>query len=58
MTPFSVDPEAGITSELIDLETMPLSELRTLNHAALDRSLRHVVEQTANLRVTEAGSGE
>ncbi|MCI2415860.1 hypothetical protein MOQ72_00350 [Saccharopolyspora sp. K220] len=58
MTFFSVDAEPGVESELIDLEMVPLSELRTLNHAALYRSLRHVVERAADIGVTESGTND
>ncbi|MGP4014589.1 hypothetical protein [Saccharopolyspora sp. 5N708] len=55
---FSVDAEAGVASELIDLGTIPLSELRTLDHAALHQSLRHVVERAADIGATESSSGQ
>jgi hypothetical protein len=57
MTFFSVDAEPGVASELVDLETIPLSELRTLDHAELHRSLRHAVQRAADIVVTESGSG-
>lgn len=57
MTFSSVDPEPGVSSELVDLGGVPLSELRTLNGGALHRSLRHVVEQTADIGVTSGSGG-
>jgi hypothetical protein len=49
------DPE--ISSELLDLGSMPLSALRTLGSATLRRSLRHAVERTAHIPVTASSSG-
>jgi hypothetical protein len=46
----------GIESELLDLSTMPLSVLRTLDSASLRRSVRHAVERAAHIPVTASGS--
>jgi hypothetical protein len=51
MASCSVDTEPGVVSELIDLDRIPLSELRELNHAALHKSLRHVVTRTTVIDV-------
>lgn len=55
MTYFPAEPGPGVSSELIDLGGISLTELRALKDAALHRSLRHVVEQTADIGVTSAG---
>ncbi len=46
-----------ISSELLDLDSMPLSALRTLDSATLNRSSRHAVERTAHIPVTASSSG-
>jgi hypothetical protein len=48
--------QPGIKSELLDVGALSLSELRTLDAAALHRSLRHAVERTAHIPVTASGS--
>jgi hypothetical protein len=54
--------EPGVESELIDLDDVPFSRLRELEGAALRRSLDHVLERTASVRVryksAPSGSGE
>ncbi|MGW1680989.1 hypothetical protein [Saccharopolyspora sp. NPDC002376] len=54
---FPVELGPGVSSELVDLGAVPLSKLRTLEDAALYRSLRHVVQQTADIGVTSQGNG-
>jgi hypothetical protein len=49
--------QPGIASELLDLSTISLSELRTIDAAVLRRSLRHAVDRTAHIPVTASGSG-
>ncbi len=49
--------EPGIKSELLDLSTVSLSELRKLDTTALNRSIRHAVDRTAHIPVTASGSG-
>lgn len=55
MASYSVDAEPGVVSELVDLDPIPLSALRKLNHATLHRSLRHVVTRTTHLEVIADG---
>ncbi|RSM63867.1 hypothetical protein DMH04_52360 [Kibdelosporangium aridum] len=55
MNTLSADPDEGITSELIDLDAVPLPVLRALDNAELRRSLRHVVEQTGHPRMAAGG---
>lgn len=43
--------EPGVESELIDLDDVSFSRLRELEGAALRRSLAHVLERTASVRV-------
>lgn len=49
MASYSVNAEPGVVSELIDLGPISLSELRKLDHAALHKSLRHVVTRTTEV---------
>jgi hypothetical protein len=49
--------EPGIKSELLDLSTVSLSEMRKLDTAALNRSIRHAVDRSAHIPVTASGSG-
>jgi hypothetical protein len=49
--------QPGIKSELLDLSTVSLSELRKLDAIALRRSIRHAVNRTAHIPVTASGSG-
>lgn len=51
MNSFLTDTEPDIESELIDLDEVPFTRLRELDSAALRRSLGHVVERTATIRV-------
>lgn len=55
MASYSVDAEPGVVSELIDLGSIPLSQLRELDHATLRKSLRHVVTQTTDIGVAASG---
>ncbi len=48
--------QPGIKSELLDLSTISLFELRKLNPVALHRSIRHAVDRTAHIPVTASGS--
>lgn len=43
----TMDREPGFESSLIDLDDVPLAVLRTLDGAALYRSLRHAVEMAS-----------
>lgn len=52
MNTLSTDPEEGITSELIDLDTVPLSVLSALDNDQLHRSMDHVVTQTSRPRMS------
>ncbi len=47
----------GIKSELLDLSSVSLSELRKLDPTLLRRSMRHAAERTAHIPVTASGSG-
>ncbi|WP_326944212.1 hypothetical protein OG439_30540 [Amycolatopsis sp. NBC_01307] len=51
------DSEPGIKSELLDLSSVSLSQLRKLDALALNRSIRHAVDRTAHIPVTASGSG-
>jgi hypothetical protein len=53
MNTLSTDPEEGITSELIDLDTVPLSALTALDNDELHRSLDYVVTQTGRPRMSQ-----
>ncbi|MDA3642790.1 hypothetical protein LZ318_38290 [Saccharopolyspora indica] len=58
---FPVELGPGFSSELVDLGAVPLSKLRASDDPALHRSLRHVVQQAADIGVTSqgtAGGGE
>ncbi len=57
MDSFSATTDSGVESALIDLGPVPLKVLRTLDDAVLHRALRHVVEQTGYVRVTEDQAG-
>lgn len=46
----------GITSELLDLSSVSLAQLRNLRTSALRRSVRHVVARTAHTAVLASGS--
>ncbi len=56
MNTLSAEPGEGITSELIDLDTVPLRTLRDLDTAELRHSLRHVVEQTGQPKMSAGNS--
>ncbi|MDA3626593.1 hypothetical protein OU415_14190 [Saccharopolyspora sp. WRP15-2] len=58
MTFSSLNAEPGISSELVDLGAISLPELRTLKDSTLHRSLRHVVQQTADIGVIPSPPGE
>ncbi|QKV78426.1 hypothetical protein [Amycolatopsis sp. Hca4] len=49
--------QPGIKSELLDLSSTALSEMRKLDPVALHRSIRHAVARTAHIPVTASGSG-
>ncbi|WP_410567707.1 hypothetical protein [Amycolatopsis sp. cmx-4-61] len=49
--------QPGIKSELLDLSTISLSEVRQLDPVVLHRSIRHAVGRTAHIPVTASGSG-
>jgi hypothetical protein len=49
--------EPGIESELIDLDDVPFRRLRELEGTALRRSLGHVLERTASVRVRYRSGG-
>jgi hypothetical protein len=51
-----LDTESGIASELIDLDAVSLTELRSLDHTKLHEAMRHVVEQASRMRVNGDGS--
>jgi FXSXX-COOH protein len=48
--------ESNLESSVIDVGAIPLAALRTLDGAVVRRSLRHVVERTAHVGVTEVSS--
>jgi FXSXX-COOH protein len=54
MNSIPVDAEPDVESELVDLGAVPLTVLRELDHAALHRAMRRVVERTRALRVIRA----
>lgn len=58
MNPFSADMESVVESELIDLSTVSMAALRTLDGAAIRRALRHVTKQPGYPGVTEQSEGE
>ena len=47
------DADSHVTTELVDVDGMPLSELRTSRDAAVVRSLRHVVARSSHVGITE-----
>jgi hypothetical protein len=49
--------QPGIRSELLDLSSFSLSELRKLDPVAFRRSIRHAADRTAHIPVTASGSG-
>ncbi len=51
MSTLSADSELGITSEVIDLDEVLLSDLRALNTPALTWSLRFVVDEATHPRM-------
>lgn len=57
MSSFLAGTDTEIESVLVDLSSVSLTNLRKLDNAALRRSLRLVVEQTAHVRIT-ASSGD
>src|SRR3981081_589176 len=57
MNSIPVDAEPDVESELVDLGAVPLTVLRELDHAALHRAMRRVVERTRALRVIRASNG-
>jgi hypothetical protein len=58
MNTLSTDPEEGITSELIDLDTVPLSALTALDNDELRRSLDHVVTQSSRPRMSQGNCSD
>lgn len=56
MNTLSADPGRGITSELIDLASVPLEVLRGMDDDKLRRSVRHVVEQTGHPTMSKGNS--
>ncbi|UOZ07546.1 hypothetical protein [Amycolatopsis sp. WQ 127309] len=48
--------EAGIESSLLDLSSVPLKTLRSLDGKVLSEALRHVVERVAHIPMTVSGS--
>jgi hypothetical protein len=48
--------EEGIESELLDLDGVSLTRLRTLDGGELRKSLRHAVERASHIQVTASGS--
>lgn len=50
------DTESHVQTDLVDVGGMSLTELRTSRHAAVVRSLRHVVARSAEVGVTEVNS--
>jgi hypothetical protein len=56
MNTLSTDTQDGITSELIDLDTVPLSALTALDNDELHRSMDHVVKQTRQPRMSHGNS--
>jgi hypothetical protein len=56
MNTLSTHPQEGITSELIDLDTVPLSVLTALDNDELHRSMDHVVKQTRQPRMSHGNS--
>jgi hypothetical protein len=51
-----VGTDSDIASELVDLTTVPLSELRDLDSETLRRSLRHAVQGAVHVSVTAASN--
>ena len=49
---------ADVESELVDVCPIPLKVFRALDDPVLHRALRHVVEQTGMVRITEDHGGE
>jgi FXSXX-COOH protein len=56
MITFFAETESGIKSDLIDLDRVPLTELRVLDNSELRRALRNVLEQTESRNVGGACS--
>ena len=49
---FSVDPESGVESELIDLGAVSMTVLRESDDTVLRQALRHVMQQSAHPSMT------
>jgi hypothetical protein len=58
MNSFSMDTESVFESELIDLGTVSIATLRTLNDAAIKGSLLRVIQRIARPQVTAASEAE
>lgn len=54
MDSFSADMESGVESKLVDLGTVSMTMLRELDDTVFRQALRHVMQQTEHLQVTEA----
>ena len=51
------DADAGIESELLDLCSVSITRLRTLDGGEIRRALRHAVERVSHIPVTASSSG-
>ncbi|TCO59202.1 hypothetical protein [Actinocrispum wychmicini] len=56
MNTLSADSQQGITSNLIDLASVPLAVLRGLDNDELHRSVGHVVEQAGHPTMSKGNS--
>jgi hypothetical protein len=50
--------DTGIKSELLDLSTVGLRELRTLDGTPFQEALHHVVDRTSRVRVLARSNGQ
>lgn len=50
------DGDMGIESELLDLGSVSLTRLRTLDGNRMRTALRHAVERVSHIQVTASGS--
>lgn len=54
MASFSAGMESDVESDLIDLGAVSMTVLRESDDIVLRQALRHVLQQTEHLQVTEA----